>query len=342
MRTGGAERIVVSLVRGAQVAGHSVALVSAPGELADELELDERHMIPVLRRRPWLVPVAAVELRRAFRSFGPDLVHCHNPALTVVGAIATLRGRRPPSLTSIHGVPEDDWPATSRLLRLSGIPVVACGPSVAEALSEHGYGVMATIPNAVGPAPGPAARAALEREWRIEPGMRLVLAVGRLVEAKNHALAVRALAHVPDAVLVIAGRGPLRTELEQLAFDTGVSERVVLAGLRPDARALMGAADAIVLPSRSEGLPLTVLEALASGTPLVATSVRGTRELLTDGRDALLVPPDEAAVAQALERVLADRELARRLAGAALEKAAAHSEEAMVAGYLDLYGRLVR
>jgi glycosyltransferase involved in cell wall biosynthesis len=342
MRTGGAERIVVSLVRGAQAAGHSVALVSAPGELADEVDVDQKHTLPVVRRRPWLVPVALLHLRRALRAFRPDLVHIHNPAMTVVGALATLRGRRPPSLTSIHGVPDEDWPATVKLLRLSGVPVVACGTSVAAALQEHGGSVFATVPNAVGPAPPPADRAALEREWGIEPGTRLILAVGRLVELKNHALAIRALADVPDAVLAIVGDGPLRAELEQLAGDTGVSARVVFAGLRPDARALMGAADAIVLPSKSEGLPLTVLEALASGTPLVATSIRGTRELLTDGDDALLVQPDEAALARALQRVLTDRGLASRLAAVALEKTAAHSEEAMVAGYLDLYGRLVR
>ena len=99
----------------------------------------------------------------------------------------------------------------------------------------------------------------------------------------------------------------------------------------------MGAADAVVLPSRWEGLPLTALEALASGTPLVATDVRGVRELVVDGQDALLVPEEPEALAAALRRVLDDPELAARLAEAGRKVEGAGSDEQLVAGFLRLY-----
>jgi glycosyltransferase involved in cell wall biosynthesis len=102
----------------------------------------------------------------------------------------------------------------------------------------------------------------------------------------------------------------------------------------------MGAADAVVMPSRWEGLPLTALEALASGTPLVATSVRGLRELVTDGENALLVPEEPDAVADALRRVLDDRELAARLSEAGLRVEGAGSDDALVESFLALYERL--
>jgi glycosyltransferase involved in cell wall biosynthesis len=163
------------------------------------------------------------------------------------------------------------------------------------------------------------------------------------VEAKNYRLAIRALDDVPDATLALLGEGPLHTALEREAEQAGVADRVVFAGLRHDAREIIGAADAVVIPSRVEGLPLVALEALAAGTPIVATDVRGLRELLTDGETALLVPPGSAQpLAAALRRVLDDDALAAQLGAAGLRLAAEHTEERMVDGFLALYDGLLR
>src|SRR4051794_26733805 len=330
MRTGGAERVVASLVVGARGAGHESAVASAGGPLLDGLPA-ERFDLRLVRGRPWVVPGNALALRHAIRAWRPDVVHAHNPGMALVAALATRPGRRPPAIVSVHGVPEEDWPATARVLRIAGLDAVACGPGVEAALEGR---VLATIPNGVSPAPPPA-----QLEWPAP----VILAVGRLVEQKNHALAIRALADVPGATLVIAGEGPLRDELEREAREAGVADRVVLAGLRPDVRALMGGADAIVMPSHWEGLPLTALEARASGTPIVATAVRGLRELLADGREALLVPPGDApALAAALRRLLDDRELATRLGDEGRRLAEGDSEERMVAAYLALYDKIRR
>jgi glycosyltransferase involved in cell wall biosynthesis len=340
LRTGGAERVVASLARGADASGHAVAIAAAPGPLAEGLPV-EIFPLGLLQRRPWRVPRNAWALRTVTHSWRPDVVHAHNPGMAAVTALATRRGRNPRGLVSVHGVPESDWPATARILRLAGLPAVACGPGVEAALADRSCRVLATISNGVGPAPDPADRAALEREWGLTPGTRLIVAAGRLVSAKNHALAIRALADVPDAALAILGEGPLRDDLEDAARAAGVADRVVLAGLRADAREVMGAADAVVICSHAEGLPLVALEALAAGTPLVATAVRGLRDLIADGRDGMLVPPDEPdALAGALRRVLADRDLARRLGAEGQRVAAANSEEVMVASYLALYERI--
>ena len=333
--TGGAERILVSAYRGAREAGHTVSVAAAGGPLAAELA-EQPYPLPVVGRRPWRVPAAALAVRRAVGATRPDVVHAHNPTMALAAGLVTGRGRKPPGLVNVHGVPEEDWPTAVRLVRLSGLAPVACGPGVAAALAEHGCTPFATVPNAVGPAPPPAGRA----ELGLEPGTRLVLAVGRLVEQKNHELAIRAIAGVPDAVLAIAGDGPLRPRLERVAAEEGVDGRVRFLGVRPDARALMGAADAIVLSSHWEGLPLSALEALASGTPLVATDVRGLRELVVDDQDALLVPEEPEALAAALRRVLDDSGLAARLAEAGKRVEGAGSDEALVAGFLALYERL--
>lgn len=341
LRTGGAERVVASLVRGSSERGHEVAVAAASGAVADELGLHP-FPLPLLERRPWRVPLGAWRVLRAIRAFRPDVVHAQNPAMAVLVALATGRGRRPPALVSVHGVPEADYGPTARLLRAAGLPVVACGPGVESALAEAGCSGVETIANAVSPAPEARDRAELDCELGIPDGARLVVAVGRLVPVKNHALAIRAIASVPGATLAILGEGPLQKELAQQAASLGIADRVVLTGLRTDARAIMGAADAVVVPSVGEGLPLVALEALAARTPVVATVVRGIRELLTDGRDSLLVPAgDAAALAAALRRVLEDAALAAQLTQAGSELVAPYTEERMVDRYLDLYERLV-
>ena len=338
---GGAERILASTYRGARAAGHDVFVVGAPGPLADELGI-EPYPLPLVRRHPSRIPAAAYAVRKAVRDSRADLIHAYNPTMGLAAGLVTARGRRPPGLVNLQGGSEDDWPRAVRLVRLSGLAPVACGPGVAEALERHGTHPLATVPNAVGPAPPPADRSQLDAEWGLDPKTRLVLAVGRLAEQKNHELAIRALADVPGAKLAIAGDGPRRPELERVAAEAGVAGRVVFAGVRPDARALMGAADAVVLPSHWEGLPLAALEALTSGTPLVATSVRGLRELLHDGENALLVPPDDPkALASALRRVLDDPALAGRLSEAGLRVPGAGSEDEMVSAFLALYAKLV-
>ncbi|HJQ75544.1 MAG TPA: glycosyltransferase [Gaiellaceae bacterium] len=322
--TGGAERILISAYRGAREAGHDVFVAGAPGPLATELDT-EAYPLPLVQRKPWRVPAAALAVRRAVRATRPDVIHAYNPTMALAAGLATRR----PGLVNLQGVAEEDWPATVRLVRLSRLAPVACGPGVAAALEQHGLPPFATVPNAVGPAPPPGERLAPER---------LVLAVGRLVEQKNHELAIRAIAQVPGATLAIVGDGPLRPQLERLAAELGAE--VIFTGVRPDARALMGAADVVVMPSRWEGLPLSALEALASGTPLVATNVRGLRELVTDGENALLVPEEPEALAAALRRVFEEPELAARLAEAGRRVPGAGSDAELVEGFLAVYQRL--
>jgi glycosyltransferase involved in cell wall biosynthesis len=148
---------------------------------------------------------------------------------------------------------------------------------------------------------------------------------------------------VPAASLAVLGEGPLRPELERVAHEAGVADRVSFAGARSDARAIVGAADALVITSHWEGLPLVALEGLTAGVPVVATAVRGVAELLTDGVDSVLVAPDHAAaVADGLVRVLTDRHIRSRIVTGGARLAGAHTEEAMTTRYLALYEEIVR
>ena len=154
------------------------------------------------------------------------------------------------------------------------------------------------------PVPAPERRA---EGTVVDLGHPLVLSVGRLAPQKGYEVLVRALPAFPEAVVAVAGEGPLRGRLEQLA------PRVHWLGRRTDVADLYAAADIVVLPSVWEARSLTAQEALRAGKPLVATAVGGLPELLQDG--ALLVPPgDPEALGAAVRSLLDDPALAQRLA----------------------------
>ncbi len=136
----------------------------------------------------------------------------------------------------------------------------------------------------------------------------LLAGVGALLPGKGHDLTIAALKELPDATLIIAGDGPDRPRLEQLARKLGVAGRVRLLGPQPHAAlpALFAAADVMVLPTVSEGLANVWVEALACGTPVVTSNVGGAPEVIDRPEYGRLVPRDPAAIGAAVEALLAD------------------------------------
>jgi glycosyltransferase involved in cell wall biosynthesis len=185
----------------------------------------------------------------------------------------------------------------------------------------------------------PVPRSVLARE----DGTPVVLTVARLDGQKGIHHLLDAVSAVPNASFAIAGDGPNRAALEAYAASVGVSDRVRFLGHRQDVPSLLAAADLFVLPSLYEGLPLSVLEAMASGVPVIATGIGGTDEVVRDGETGTLVPPaDPAALAAAIVRTLGDRERASRLALAARALVAReYSVASMVRSVSQLYDALL-
>jgi glycosyltransferase involved in cell wall biosynthesis len=171
-----------------------------------------------------------------------------------------------------------------------------------------------------------------------------VLTVARLHEQKGHAYLLAAAAQVPDATFVLAGDGPLRAPLEAQARELGISGRCLFLGHRTDVQDLLAAADLLVLPSLWEGLPVSVLEGMAAGLPIVATAIGGTDEAVTHELNGLLVPPrDAGALASAICRVRGDAVLAERLARAGRERVEREfSSEVMAGNVMRIYDEVMR
>ena len=202
---------------------------------------------------------------------------------------------------------------------------------------------IAVIPNAVTLAPPAPRDAALRARVLLGQRAPLVLTVARLDAQKGVAYLLDAAAEVPDAIFVIAGEGPERATLEARASALGIAHRVRFLGHRRDVPPLLAIADLFVLPSLWEGLPLSVLEAMAAGVPVVATRICGTDELVRDGETGTLAPPENgSALAEAIRAALYDRERVLRMAAAAralVERE--HSSAAMVSATSALYEELL-
>ena len=142
---------------------------------------------------------------------------------------------------------------------------------------------------------------------------------------------------------VVAGEGELRASLQALIDENGWSDRLALLGFREDVSALLQAADAFVLPSLDEGMPMILLEAAAAGTPIVATPVGDVPSVIRDGVTGLVVPKgDVAALAAAIARLRDDPDLAGRLGAAARERVRLeHSSDAMYVRYREVYRQYV-
>jgi glycosyltransferase involved in cell wall biosynthesis len=192
----------------------------------------------------------------------------------------------------------------------------------------------------------PELRRALRGELGITDDEVVALTVANLRSEKGYDVLLEAArlsvaAGAPVRFLSV-GRGPLEAELAAAADVGGLAGHLRFLGTRTDTPRLMAGADLFVLPSHQEGLPVALMEAMSAGLPVVATTVGGVPDVITDGVDGLLVPPGRAdLLAQAVERVVRNPALRARLAAASLERSALFDVRAAARAIESLYCELL-
>jgi glycosyltransferase involved in cell wall biosynthesis len=297
------------------------------------------------RPHPARDAAAIARLRRLIGRFAPDVVHAHGLRAASVAALARAGRSRPALVVTVHNVPPAGtvpgliYLALERLTARRADAVLCVSADLADRMRRAGARDVAL---AVVPAP-PAAAPSTEDIGQARAdigaaGRPVVLAVGRLAPQKGFDVLIDAVASLrgrdPAPLLAIAGEGPLAG---QLAARAGGGDARFL-GARTDVPALLAAADVVVVPSRWEGQPLIVQEALQAGRPLVASRVGGIPALT--GEDAALLVPaaDPGRLASAVLSVLDDQGLAAKLGAAAQDRSrglpsAADAADAALAVY---------
>jgi glycosyltransferase involved in cell wall biosynthesis len=258
---------------------------------------------------------ALAQHRRAIRAFAPDVLHA-NQAHPWACGYAELAAQLTPGVrvVAVNHLPMDgDIPRTRRLGRRLLARRFDAHVAVGERAARLVEGFVGLPAGSVrGVANGVPAEQPPPAE-RLAAGP-IVGSLGRLTDQKGFDALVRALPELPDATLVLVGDGPERGSLEALAAELGVAERLVVTGWTADARRHLPAFDVFALPSRWEGMPLVILEAMHAGLPVLASDVGSVAEAVADGETGYVVAPgDDRALRERLAELLGDAALRRRL-----------------------------
>jgi len=340
LEMGGMEKLLVEFARHAdreRFQLHFICL-EGRGKLADDIEA-LGWPIDAMGKRPGLRPGLILKLARLFRRLGAQVVHTHNEPACLYGVPAARLARVPLVLNTRHGQGSPPGARRARAFqwaaRLAGRVVCvskdAADLSVRSGLSESR---VTTVWNGIdtekfpfrGPCPGGPA-----------------VVVARLAEVKNIDALIRAIPLVVESVprftLRIVGDGPCRAALEALTTVLGLQAHVTFTGEADNVPQQLGQGSMFVLPSLSEGVSLSLLEAMATGLPVVATSVGGNVEVVIDGETGFLVPVEEPEqLAQAIIRLALAPGLAHRMGTAGRRRVETTFDvRSMVRAYEGLY-----
>lgn len=330
MNVGGPARQIIELAKGLAPRGFDTILASGHPDAWEGSLLDaargchaEIVHIPGLGARvnPADDARAFAALVKLLRSRKPDIVHTHTAKAGALGRVAARFAPRGKRVHTFHGTvfnhyfsaAKSNWiMRVERMLAKSTDRIVAVSHAVADEIERIGVDAekirviepvidlapFLTIENRAG---------GLRRELNITDDQKLIGWVGRFVNIKNPAAFVEAAAlaaaNHPKARFVMIGAGPLEQETRALAAKLGLAEKIHFAGLRADMEHAYADLDILVNTSEKEGMPVSVLEAMAAGVVVVATNVGGTGELVAEDRSGWLVEPgDTAAVARSIGR----------------------------------------
>jgi glycosyltransferase involved in cell wall biosynthesis len=301
-------------------------------------------------------------LYRFFRRFRPHVVHTHTAKAGTVGRLAAHLARVPVIVHTYHGHVFRGYftaPTTRMFLGVERVlarvsnRLLTVSDAVRDDLLRYRIGtaeqfdVLPLGLNLAGFLTAERQRGALRRELGLAASTPLVGIVARLVPIKRHedfiAAAGRLVGRIPDCHFVIVGDGERRGELEAHVRRLGLAERVRFMGWRRDLERVYPDLDVVALTSANEGLPVSLIEAMAAARPVVATAVGGVPDLVDDGVSGLLVPPaDPAAFAETLAVLLEDRERWQSMGEAGRKRVyPAFGVQRLVADVDRLYGELL-
>ncbi len=297
-----------------------------------------------------LGPSSGLRVRRHISDTGASLVHAHLPSAGIIARTASPV----PVVYTEHNLAHSYRAVTrfaNRLTYRRNRAVTAVSEAVADTVRGYPGPPVEIVPNGVTVGTVPERSAAVRTELGMGPDQPLVVHVGNIRPGKGHDLLMEAAERLavtrPDAVVVSIGGEKHPGDLDRLRdrmVARGLDGRLRFLGRRTDALAFIAAADVYVNPAAVEGLPVTILEALALRRPVVATAVGGVPSVIVNEKTGLLVEPGDATgLAAGIERLLTDHRLASDVAAAGSELVdREYGLERMIRTYEDIYRRVLR
>ena len=348
MEVGGAETLVSQMCRLQREQGHDpcVYALTTLGPLGERMRKEGFAVQANVARH---LPDATRNFFRIFKRSRPDVVHLHNPTPTIYAAMAARMVSVPSIVSTRHSLVAPPHRVVAELKYVFAAlfcdwVVGICEATVNNLKSMHSAPIRKIVRVYNGATP---LKRAAKQDWPQKSGFTLVY-VGRLEPVKNHALLLNAfrgaLASMPDLWLWMVGDGSERGTLERLATELGIAGRVTFWGQQLDVAPFFSAADAFIMSSKSEGLPVSLLEAFSLGLPAIVTDVGGMAEVVRLAQAGYTVSPEAPAEMAAAILRLAGSD-AERAESSANAEAAFHLRftlPTMVNVYMDLYRNTAR
>ncbi len=343
MEIGGAETLVSQMCTLQREQGHEprVYAIAALGPLGERMRADGFAVQANVGQH---LPDAARGFFRIFKESHPDVVHLHNPTPTVYAAMAARMAGVPSIVSTRHSLV---GPPRRLIVELKYAFAATCcdwAVGICDATVNNMKSIHSVAPRKIvriynGAVP---VKRVAKEHWPQKDGFTLVY-VGRLEPVKNHALLLNAfraaLWSIPDLRLWMVGEGSERKTLESLSTELGIASQATFWGQQLDVAPFFSAADAFIMSSKSEGLPMSLLQALSLGLPAIVTDVGGMAEVVRLAQAGFAVPvTDPADMAAAILRLAASNAERKRFSTNAEE--AFHSRftlQTMVDAYMDLY-----
>lgn len=340
----GAEIMCENLVYGLQQQGVEVIVVSFydyHSAITERLEKNGIRMV-YLNKKPGFDFSLYRKLYRLFKEEQPDVIHTHRYVTRyAIPSASCAKVKR--MVHTVHNVAHKESSKIGRVLnkfffKYANVIPVALSGLIQETIEKEykiGKDKVPVVFNGVD-----LSKCKPKANYTID-GTIKVLHIGRFAEQKNHKGLVRAFEifhrEYPNSILQLIGDGELREEVQTLVDEDGLTESVEFLGLQDNVYEYLHNADIFTLPSLYEGIPMTLIEAMATGLPIVATNVGGIPDMLVDGESATLTERDNQKIADAFLRLATDENLRKKLGEKAKSESVKFSSTIMAKNYLEIY-----
>lgn len=339
----GAEVMAENLAYGLKAEGHEVLIISfycMHTAITDRLEKNGIRIEYLGKKKGFDLSIV-FKMRKIMKKFRPDIVHTHRYVLPYAFlASARLNVKRVHTVHNVaeKEVPQKQLPMQKVLFKKFGVIPVAITPLTQKSIEDY-YGLnqseVTLVYNGID-----LTQCIAKKNTQIDSQIK-ILHVGRFAPQKNHEMMVEAFADVvkdyPKCELDLVGDGDLVDSVKQKVTELGIEEKVHFVGLLDKVYEKMSESDIFILPSNYEGMPITLIEAMATGLPIVATAVGGVPDMIEDGKSGLLVGVTKDKIAKGIVSLIEDAMLRETVSQGAKQRSVQFSMENMTRAYISVY-----
>ena len=339
----GAETMVENLSCGLAAEGCDVLVISFFDLHTAITERIENRGIKIkyLGKKRGFDPSIISKMRKIIKAYQPDVIHTHRYVLPY--AFLASMGFKAKRVHTVHNVAQKEQTKVGKninrvLFRYFNVVPVALSKEIQRNIQEMYVLPYNRIPVVFN---GIDLSRCIVKESYARKDTFTVLHIGRFMDVKNHELLLRSFARFKgqhsDARLQLLGDGELKENMMQLAGQLNITDAVEFAGLQSNVYPWLHNADVFILPSKFEGMPMTLIEAMGTGLPIIASNVGGIPDMLSSQKEALLIEPKEEKIIEALEMVYSDAKKREYWGRNALQRSSLFSSQAMARKYFTLY-----